>query len=148
MTSTCPLPLLEASIHLGSQAFVQVSNLKGTLVVNPNEISQPMREALTAPLTEARHDVLYEAVSIFLLVRQQLQRINQIPAEALRYCMRIEDFGLVDTSTCLYDLKQPVWLLPVVLFSTNRAPPIIMLSSRDPPNVVFQRISVAMQAQV
>ena len=31
-------------------------------------------------LTEVRHDVLHEAVSIFLLVRQQLQRIDQIPA--------------------------------------------------------------------
>ena len=44
------------------------------------KFSQTLRETFPAPLTEVRHDVLYGAVSIFLLVRQQLQRINQIPA--------------------------------------------------------------------
>ena len=42
------------------------------MIVHLYEISQPIREALPAPLTEIRHDVLYEAVSVFLLVRQQL----------------------------------------------------------------------------
>ena len=98
MTSTYPLPLLEASFPLGSpgpsplgiplvlsafvltfsQALVQVSYLNGMMVVNLYEISQPIRE----PLTEVRNDVLYEAISIFLLVRQQLQRINQIATKA------------------------------------------------------------------
>ena len=91
MTCTCPLPLLEASIHLGSsltvtsgypsdpfvllkvpQAFVQMSYLQGTMIVNLCELSQPLREALPAPLAEVRQDVLYEAVSTFLLVPQQL----------------------------------------------------------------------------
>ena len=82
-------------------ALAQVSNLKGMLVVNLYEFSQPNREPFPAPLTEVRHDVLYEAVSFFLLVRQQLQLINQISAQALRYCMRFEDLGLIDTLTCL-----------------------------------------------
>ena len=82
--------------------------------------SQPLREALPAPHTEVCHNVLYEAVSIFLLVRQQLQRINQISAQGLRYCMRFEDLGLVNTFTCLYD-QEPVWLLPIVLFLLHRS---------------------------
>ena len=66
-----------------SLALVQVSYLKGSMVVNLYEFSQPIREPFRPPLTEVRHDVLYEAISIILLVRQQLQRINQIAAKAL-----------------------------------------------------------------
>ena len=50
--------------------------------------------------------------------------------------MRSEDLGLVHTFACLHHQK-PVWLLPVVFFSTDRAPPVCMFShTRDPPNVV------------
>ena len=122
-----------------SHALAQVSNLKGTLVVNLCEFSQPMHEALPAPLTEVRHDVLNEAVSIFLLVRQQLQRVNQISAKTLRYCTCFEDLGLfflspVCTTKSLFGCFQSNFL-------TNGAP-------RDPPNVVFQRETVTMRAQV
>ena len=48
------------------------------MVVNLNEISQPFRETLPAPLAEVRHDVLYEAVSIFLLVRPQLHKSPEV----------------------------------------------------------------------
>ena len=82
---------------------------------------------------------------IFLLV---LQRIDQICAQALRYCMCFEDLGLIDTLTYLYDQKA-VWLLPIVFLSTNRAPPIVApFSPRYPPDLVFQRETVAMRAQV
>ena len=96
-----------------SHALAQVSNLKRTLVVHFYEFSQPLREALPAPHTEVCHNFLFEAVSIFLLVRQQLQHINQIPADALRYCMRFEDLGLINNFTCLYN-QEPVEFLPVV----------------------------------
>ena len=36
------------------------------MIVNVYEFSRPLRETLPAPLTEVRHDVLYDAVSIFL----------------------------------------------------------------------------------
>ena len=113
MSSTYPLPLLAASIHLGSprpsplgillelSAFVRCISpcpgssiqLKRTLVVNLFDISQLVREALPAPHTEVCHNVLHEAVSIFLLVRQRLQRLNQMSSQALRYRMRFEDLG-------------------------------------------------------
>ena len=74
-------------------------------------------------LAEVRHDVLYEAVSIFLLVRQQLQRITQIPAETLRYCMRCEDLGLVNTSACLHHQSQSGCFQSYL--SADRGPPIV-----------------------
>ena len=37
--------------------------------------------------------------------------------------MRFEDLGLTNTFACLHHQK-PFWLLPVVLFSTDRAPPL------------------------
>ena len=37
--------------------------------------------------------------------------------------MRFEYLGLLKTFSSLYD-QNPVWLLPVALFSTNRAPPL------------------------
>ena len=61
------------------QSASTVSHFKGTMIVNFHEIARPLRETLPALLTEVRHDVLYEAVSI-VLFRQQLQRIDQIPA--------------------------------------------------------------------
>ena len=129
----------------GSETFGQVSYFWGTMIVDLNKFPQLLREA-PAPLTEVRHDVLYEAVSIFLSVRQQLQRIDQISAQALRYCMRVGDLGPIDTFTCVYN-QEPVWLLPVEF--TNCAPPIVApFSARDSPNVVFQLETVTMRAQV
>ena len=62
--------------------------------------------------------------------------------------MCFDEHGLVDTFTCLYDQK-PVWLLPIVFLSTDRAPPLVApLSPRDPPDVVFQRETVAIRAHV
>ena len=114
-------------------------------VVNFYDFSQTFRETFSALLTEVCHDVQYEAVSIFLLV---LQPIDQICAQALRYCMCFEDHGLIDTLTYLYDQK-PVWLLPIVFLSTTRAPPIdAPFSPGYPPDLVFQRETVAMRAQV
>ena len=100
------------------------------MIVNLYEISQPFSETLSAHLTEIRHDDLYEAVSIFLLVRQQLQRINRIPALALGHCMRSEDLGLVNTFACVHH-QEPVGLLPVASLSTNRAPPILCCTEDD-----------------
>ena len=62
--------------------------------------------------------------------------------------MRFEDLGLINTFTCLYN-QEPVWLLPIVLFSSDPTPPTVTLSSpRDPPDVVFQGEIVAIRAQV
>ena len=111
-----------------SQAPVQAS----ALTVNLYEFSQTFRETFSALLTEDCHDVLCEAVSIFLLVCQQFQRIDRICAQALRCCMRFEDLGLIDTFTCLYDLE-PVWLLRAVLsLHTSRTTNYYVLSSQRP----------------
>ena len=54
------------------------------MIVNLYEVSQTLCETLPAHITEVRHDVLYETVSILLLVRQQLQRIYYIPTCTLK----------------------------------------------------------------
>ena len=81
---------------------------------------------------------LYEAVSILLLVRQQLQRINQIPAEATRYCMRSEDLCLVNTFACLHH-QEPVLVASNHIFlHKSRTTSLCVFHPRDPPNVVCQ----------
>ena len=134
-----PLPELSAS-------ELEVFPFPGVPLQHPGS-AQAVRGAFSALFTQILHFNLQEAISIFLLIRQQFQRIDQICAEALRYCMRFEDLGLLNIVTCLYDQK-PVRLLPVALFSTNCAPPFCGFSPRDPPNVVFQRETVAVRAQV
>ena len=72
----------------------------------------------------------------------------KFPQKALRYCMRFVDLGLVNTFACLHH-QEPVWLLPITFFSTDCAPPIVSpFSSRNPPNVVFQRQNATMMAQL
>ena len=68
-------------------------------------------------------------------------------AQALRYRMCFEDLGLLNTFPCLHDQKL-VRLPPVILFSTNCAPPLCVFSGSDPPIAVFQKETVAVQAQV
>ena len=59
-----------------------------------------------------------------------------------------EDLALIDTFTCLYDQK-PVWLLPIVFPSTDRAPPIVAPSSPETYKMfVFQVETVAIRTQV
>ena len=62
--------------------------------------------------------------------------------------MRPQDHGLVNTFACFHH-QEHVWLLPVGFFSTDCAPPIVMpFSSGNPPNVVVQRETVTMRAQI
>ena len=61
--------------------------------------------------------------------------------------MRFEDLGLVNTFAFLHH-QEPVWLLPVVCFSTDCAPPSVTpFSPGNPPNVVYQRETVTTRAQ-
>ena len=112
------------------------------MIIHPDEFTQAVRETFSAHLTEVRYNVPQQTVSILLLVRQQFQLIDQICAQALRYRMRFEDLCLLKTFSCLYN-HEPVRLLPMVLLSTNCAPPICISSPRDPPNVVSQGKVVA-----
>ena len=109
-----------------SSALVQVSNFQGALILNSYESTQAVRETFSALLTQVLHNILQEAVSIFLLIRQQLQRIDQICAKALRYCMCFEYLSMINIISCLCDQK-PVRLLPIVFLSTYRTPPSCML---------------------
>ena len=74
-------------------------------MINPDEVPQAVRETFPASLAEVCHNVLQETVSIFLLIRKQLQRIDQFFAQALRYRMRVEDLRLLNTFPFLHDQK-------------------------------------------
>ena len=161
MTSTYPLPQPEASIHpvspwpspLGNllilSAFVlwifpcpwsglQLQGDRGFSIFM-NSLSPFVRPFL---LLSPRPS------PSFCWFANNLNALNKFPTKALRDCMRFHDLGLVHTFACLQH-QEPVWLLPVVFFSTARAPPIVTpFSPRDPPNVVFQGETVAIRAQV
>ena len=106
------LSLTVTSGHLSATLGVRILNFSMPWLKYPtsrarwlsifmNSLS-PCVMPFPALLTEVCHNVLCEAISIFLLVRQQLQRINQISAKALRCCTCTEDLGLIGTFTCLY----------------------------------------------
>ena len=69
---------------------------------------------------------LKRAITIFVLVRQQLERMDQVVTEPQRRCVRFGHLRFIGIDTELYD-QYPVGCSPVVLASTGRAPPIAML---------------------
>ena len=165
MTSTYPLPLLAASIRLGS------SPLGILLILSAFLLQKFPKPSLRCPTSRARWlSILINSLSPFvspflvsrgssrcsvwrpspssLLVLQQLQRINQLPAKALRYCMCPEDLGLINTFTCLQH-QEPVLVASSRTFlHTSRANCDAISSPEDPPNVVFQRETVTMRTQI
>ena len=96
-------------------------------IVNRCEFSQTVRETFSAPLAVAYYDVLYKAVSIFLLVCQQLHRIDSWPDRYFHLFVRQE--------ACL------AASFSIVFLSTDRAPPLVApFSPRNPQDVVFQGV--------
>ena len=110
--------------------------------------SESIQNSSSASFTKNCHNTLHWAFSIFLLVRQQLERIDQVFTQTLRYRMRFEDFCLAGTDSCLYH-QQPAGRSPFMFFCTDCAPPTAVLpSSRYTPKVVLQKKTVAMLANV
>ena len=113
------------------------------MIVNLYQFSQPLGEA--PPAQRLVTMLCMRPSPSCLLVRQQLQRINQMSAKALRYCMRSEDPGLINTFPCLHH-QEPVWLLPIVVFlRRSRTTNLNAVSPRDPPNAVFHWETVTMR---
>ena len=93
---------------------------------------------LLKPFTiPTQYNVLNRTVTISLLVRQQLERIDQVFTQTLRYRVRFEDLCLSGTDSCLYH-QQPVGRSPFIFFSTDCAP----------PTAVLQEKTVAVWAQI
>ena len=69
------------------------------------------------PVTNA----LNPAITIFLLVRQQLERIDQVVTQPQRRCVRFEDLRFIgiDTESSLFRFADPlstqVWIIILLL---------------------------------
>ena len=133
LTSVCAFEVFTSSAHNVSSSGLSLivtseppsgafgfrtPTSKARLFIHPDEVSQAVREIFPASFAEVCHNVPLETVSILLLIRQQLQRIDQNFVQELRHRMRFEDLRLLKTVTCLQDQKL-VRLPPVILFSTN-----------------------------
>ena len=66
------------------------------------ESPQALHNSFSTSFTKACYDTLDWAISIFLLVRQQLESIDQIFTQTLRCRTRLENLCLTCTDTCLY----------------------------------------------
>ena len=55
-----------------------MTHVQRTVVVHFEETSQSIHNAFSASFLQARHNALIRAVSIRLLLRQQLERVNQV----------------------------------------------------------------------
>ena len=113
----------------------KMAHIRGRVVVNFNKVSQALHNSFPSCFTKASYNTLDWVITIFLLVRQQLERIDQIFTQTLRCRMRFKNLCLTGTNT--------------ICSSTDRAPPAAVLcSGRYPPNVVLQRKPVTMWAQI
>ena len=77
---------------------------------------------------DACDSTLNRAVTIFLLIRQQLERVDQIVTSPLRRCMRFEHLRFIGIGTELHH-QYSVGRSPFVLASTSRTPPAAVLLS-------------------
>ena len=83
-----------------------------------DEPSQPVHDASPASFVQACQNALNRAITISLLLRLQLQRIDQAVTQALTRCVRFEDFPSVCVGSDLHH-QYPVGCSPFVLASTR-----------------------------
>ena len=105
-----------------------MAHVQGTVIVNLKKNSQALHNSFAASFTLACYYTLDRAIYIFLLVRQQLERIDQNFTQTLRCRMGFKNFCPTGITTCLYH-QQPVGRSPFLCFSTYRAPPTAVLLS-------------------
>ena len=129
----------------GPRAPAQMAHLHGTIIVRCNEASETIRDTFPAFFfSQARNSVLNRTITVSLLVRQQLERIDQVLTKSLRDRMRPENFRFICVCAELYH-QNPVGCSPFIFSSRDKPPPtvvllllVISMSGRDPPNVVLQ----------
>ena len=67
-----------------------MAHVHGTAIINSNEVSQALHNSSSASFTKACYNTLDWAIAIFLQVRQQLERIDQVLTQTLRCRMRLK----------------------------------------------------------
>ena len=111
---------------------------------------QPVHYIEPTSLLKTLYHHLDWAVTIILLVCHELERIDQVVTDSIwrRMCSKHLCFSAV--GGVLHD-QDSVRGLAIVLAAARRTPPIALLlsvSSRDPPDGIFQRVSVARRAYI
>ena len=84
-----------------------------------DKTSQPVHHASSTSFVQACCNALNRAITIFLLVRQQLERIDQVVTQPQRRCVRCEDLRFTGTDTELHH-QYLFGRSPFVLASTSR----------------------------
>ena len=102
-----------------------LTNFAGTMIVQVSEASQHVHNTFPASFLQARNNVLNRTVTIFLLVRQQPERIDQIFTKPLWRRVRFEHLCFIGIGTELHH-QCPVGRIPFVFSSTHRAPATAM----------------------
>ena len=98
--------------RLGASA--QATHTDSTVVVYFNEVPKPIHDAYTSSLVQTCDDASNRVITIYLLVRQKLQRIDNVVTQPQRCCMHFEDVCFVYIGTELYH-QYLVGRSPVVL---------------------------------
>ena len=68
--------------------FLQVAHLQGTMIIDFKKVSQALHNSFSVSFTKACYNTLDWAISIFLLVGQQLERIDPVFTQTLRRRLR------------------------------------------------------------
>ena len=142
-------PLIFRSHDLeGPLASTQVAHVHWTVIVRCNEASQSVRNTFPAFLFQAHENVLNRTFTIFLLVRQQLERIHQVFTKSLRDRVRPENLRFIFVCANLHN-QNPGRCSPFLSFFKDCTPPTaVLLPRRYAPNKVLKRKTVTMQAGV
>ena len=132
----------------GSLASTEVAHLHCIVIVRCNEASQSDRNTFPAVLFQAQDNVLNRTVTIIVLVRQQLERFDQVVTKSLRDRVRPEKCRFIFVCAELH-YQNPVGSSPFKPFSTDCTPPTaVLLRRRYPPNIVLQMKTVAIRADI
>ena len=93
-----------------SCALTQMTHVHRTTVIRLEKASQPVHDASSASFVHACYNALNRAITIFLLVRQQLERIDQVVTQPQRRCVRFEDLRFIgiDTESSLFTFADPI----------------------------------------
>ena len=137
-----------------SGSFTQVTHVHRTTVFRVDKTSQPVNNASSASFVQACYNALNRAITILLLLRQQLERIDLVVmshSSKGAACALNTFASLALTPSCT---PYPVGRSPFVLVAHHQRQCFFFLLFAVPvsrgysPNVVIQGETVAMRANV
>ena len=129
---------------------MQISNFHCFVIVHCKELPEPVHCSAATSLQQTWKNCPNWTVAIFLLVCQELQRVDQVVAGSLWCRMSPKNFCVSVVRAVLYD-QDPVRGPPIILAATSRTPPVTLplpMPSGYLPNVVPKREAVTMKTHV